>query len=104
MSHFSYRGDNMMYIATYDIPQEYPKIRRKISLILKNWGLFHLQYSVFIGDLSRNHAESIALQIDALVRDIPADVRMYQICDRCLSKAIIISDNPIIDDPQAVVF
>jgi len=94
----------MMYLVTYDIPQEYPKIRRKITLILKNWGLTHLQYSVFMGELSRNNAESIALQIQALVRNISSDIRMFPICQSCLAKAIIISQNPIVSNPSAVIF
>jgi CRISPR-associated endonuclease Cas2 len=94
----------MIYLVTYDVPKEYPKIRTKIARILKNWGLTHLQYSVFIGPLSRNHAESIALQVGAVIKNHPADVRMYPICDRCMSKAIIISDNPLIGNQKAVVF
>ena len=94
----------MLYLITYDVPEEYPKLRRKISLILKNWGLQRIQYSVFIGDISRNFAETIALQINEVIKNEPADVRIFPICQKCLEKAIIIANNNLYEKEKTVVF
>ena len=84
-----------MYIIVYDIPQEYPHIRQKISQILKDGGLERIEYSVFKGYISRNEAETIAMVLERIIGRAPADVRLYAVCENCQHKSITVKENPI---------
>lgn len=83
----------MIYLVTYDVPQEYNPIRTRIAQVLKNWGLDRLQYSVFVGELTRNEAETVALRIKDILGITPADVRMVPICKNCLDTILVVSEN-----------
>lgn len=84
----------MRYIVLYDVPQEFNPIRTRLARVLKNWGLERLQYSVFIGNLTRNEAETISLELKDLLHEIPADVRIIPICKNCTDTMLIVSENP----------
>ncbi|MHA1252565.1 MAG: CRISPR-associated endonuclease Cas2 [Candidatus Helarchaeota archaeon] len=94
----------MLYLVTYDVPQEYPKLRNRIVNILKGWGLIRIQYSVFIGNLTKNNAEAVALQITSVAKGLPMDVRIFRICKNCIENSIIVSENPLIEKYDSVVF
>jgi len=90
----------MQFLVTYDIPQEYNNIRTRVARILKSWGLERIQYSVFMGDLTRNEAETVALYIKDTLKEIPADIRMIPICKNCLREIIIVSENLLSDSSE----
>ncbi|MHA1375517.1 MAG: CRISPR-associated endonuclease Cas2 [Promethearchaeota archaeon] len=80
----------MRYIVIYDIPVDFDKIRTKISDILLNYCMLRLNYSVFFGELSTNHAEEIALKLEKVMKKVPGDVRIIPICNSCCRKAIVV--------------
>ncbi|MHA1660735.1 MAG: CRISPR-associated endonuclease Cas2 [Promethearchaeota archaeon] len=80
----------MRFIIIYDIPVEFDPFRTKISNLLLSYNLLRLNYSVFFGQLTFNLAEEIALRLEKLLKDIPGDVRIIPICEKCLSKVITI--------------
>lgn len=88
----------MLYIVTYDVPQEFNPVRTRVARILKNWGLERLQYSVFIGELTRNEAETIAMQIKDVLHALPADIRMIPICKNCRDQILVVSEKPCTED------
>ncbi len=53
----------------YDITSD--RIRNKIADTCLNYGLDRTQYSVFVGDLSRNHQEELMLKCTRLLGDEP---------------------------------
>jgi len=87
----------MLYLVSYDIPQEFNPIRTRVARILKNWGLERLQYSVFIGYLTRNEAETISMEIKEILHGAPADIRIIPICKNCQKATLIVSVNPYLE-------
>jgi len=76
-------------IVTYDVPDD--RLRGKIAALLFAYGLRRLQKSVFIGELSRNRTEMLALELEDLIASQPADVRIFPLCERCLAGHIVVS-------------
>ncbi|MHA1280092.1 MAG: CRISPR-associated endonuclease Cas2 [Candidatus Helarchaeota archaeon] len=93
----------MFYLVTYDIPQEYPKIRARVASILLNYGLERLQYSVFIGRLTGNQAETVSMRLSAVVEPIEADVRMFPICENCLRKLVTVKSRKTLEPVEVLI-
>ncbi|MGV9172820.1 MAG: CRISPR-associated endonuclease Cas2 [Promethearchaeia archaeon] len=80
----------MRYIIIYDIPIEFDNIRTQISDMLLSYNLVRLQYSVFFGRLSKSLVEEVELRLKKRMKDVPGDVRIIPVCNKCHSKAITI--------------
>ncbi|HEY0089394.1 MAG TPA: CRISPR-associated endonuclease Cas2 [Candidatus Lokiarchaeia archaeon] len=78
------------YIIIYDIPVEFDPIRTKISDILLSCGLIRLNFSVFFGELTKNRAEELALRLEKLMKNVPGDVRLIPICQKCHENVITV--------------
>ncbi|MHA1784920.1 MAG: CRISPR-associated endonuclease Cas2 [Candidatus Helarchaeota archaeon] len=83
----------MKLLAIYDVPQEHDDKRLKIAQILKNHGLKRIEYSVFFGNTTIDLMETLAMRLYNVVKNTPADVRLFPICKNCLDKAIIVKQN-----------
>lgn len=92
------------YLVTYDIPEEFNPIRTRIIAVLKNYGLDRLQYSVFIGRLTPNQAETVRLHLDEVIGAIDADVRMFPICEKCIAKLITVRSRKSLEEQEVIVF
>ena len=55
----------MLVWVVYDIVEN--RIRKKVSDSCKNYGLYRVQKSVFLGDLNSNQRDSLALECEELV-------------------------------------
>ena len=65
----------------YDIVND--KVRKKVSDSCKDYGLYRVQKSVFLGDLNSNQRDSLALECEELV-DIDTDsVYIFPMDDKC---------------------
>jgi CRISPR-associated protein Cas2 len=93
----------MLYLVTYDVPEQYNPIRTRIAAVLKNYGLERLQFSVFIGELTPNQAETVSLHINDILGRIEADVRMFPICERCYQKLITIRSRRSLEPEEVIV-
>jgi len=93
----------MLYVVTYDIPQEYNPLRTRIVAVLKNYGLERLQYSVFIGRLTPNQVETVSMHLADIVAPIEADVRIFQVCDRCFDKLITVKSRKALEEEEEVI-
>ena len=58
----------------YDIESD--RKRTKIAETCKDYGLDRIQYSAFVGQLSRNYAEELMLEIDAILDSERGDVQL----------------------------
>ena len=76
----------LLYVVTYDVPATDNATREKLAHALKAAGLVRIQYSVFMGFLSRNEAEAVALKAQAILGSIDADVRVVPVCKHCQAK------------------
>ena len=78
----------MLYWLIYDISEN--KVRSKIASKCKNYGLFRVQKSSFIGNLSKNKAEMLVLEIKELGLKPEDCVFMIPACKSCFSAREII--------------
>lgn len=67
-------------ILVYDIVED--KARAKVADACLDYGLDRIQYSVFAGQLSRNHQEELMLCLDDLLVDCHANVQLIPISER----------------------
>lgn len=67
-------------ILMYDIVED--KVRAKVADACLDYGLDRVQYSVFVGKLSRNHQEELMLCIDDLMLETCGNVKLIPISER----------------------
>lgn len=72
----------MKTFVSYDIVED--KVRRKIFEACKDYGLAHVQYSLFFGDLTRNRREELFQCIRRILGRKEGKVLMCPICDKDL--------------------
>jgi CRISPR-associated protein Cas2 len=88
-------------IVTYDVPDD--RLRAKIAARLFGYGLRRLQKSVFIGEMSRNKAEMLALELEDLVGGEPADIRIFPVCERCIESHIVVCELHDIEEKEVIL-
>ena len=81
----------MLCLVMYDIPQT--KVRVKVADICLDYGLQRVQFSAFMGDLSRNRQEELMLKIRRRVGRADANVRLFALGERetRLQKEVIVN-------------
>lgn len=78
----------MLYAVLYDITKN--RIRNKIIMKCKNYGLVRIQKSIFMGDLTKNKAEMLALEIKNLALQDTDKVFIFPSCNSCFDEKQII--------------
>jgi CRISPR-associated protein Cas2 len=71
----------MRYLIIYDITDD--NLRLRVSEVLKDYGLAHIQYSAFIGELRRDRLNSLITDLARLIGNAVENVQIYPICDLC---------------------
>jgi CRISPR-associated protein Cas2 len=79
----------MLVWTIYDITDD--KIRSRVAKICKNYGLFRVQKSAFLGDLNRNESDSLALECEALIEESDS-VYVFPMCEDCFDKIKLIGE------------
>lgn len=74
----------MLYWLIYDISSN--SVRGKIASFCKNYGMFRVQKSSFMGDLSKNKMEMLALEIKSLDLGEEDCVFIIPSCKSCFSE------------------
>ncbi|NLH22073.1 MAG: CRISPR-associated endonuclease Cas2 [Methanothrix sp.] len=77
----------MLVWVIYDISDN--RIRSFVAKLCKNYGLFRVQKSAFLGDLNRNESDSLALECEAAI-DESDSVYVFPMCDDCFEKIRLI--------------
>ncbi|MEW6063024.1 MAG: CRISPR-associated endonuclease Cas2 [Nanoarchaeota archaeon] len=97
-------GDKMLYWLIYDISND--KIRSRIASKCKNYGLFRVQKSSFIGNLSKNKAEMLILEIKGLELKPEDCIFLIPACKSCFSEREIIGklDEERLKDKRFIIF
>ena len=79
----------MLVWVIYDISEN--KLRSRVARICKNYGLFRVQKSAFLGDLNRNESDSLSLECEAVIE--PSDsVYVFPMCEDCFGKIKLIGE------------
>lgn len=55
-----------------------------------SYNLIRLNFSVFFGELTKNHAEEIALKLNKILKKVPGDVRLIPVCKTCHENVITV--------------
>lgn len=79
----------MLIWVIYDISEN--RIRSHVVNICKNYGLFRVQKSAFLGDLNRNEADSLVLECENTIDDSDS-VYIFPMCEDCHSKIRLIGE------------
>lgn len=75
----------MKTLVIYDIEDD--KIRTKIFEACKDYGLTHVQYSAFFGDLNHNRREELIQRIRKTLGRKRGKISFFPICDKDLRLA-----------------
>jgi CRISPR-associated protein Cas2 len=67
-------------ILVYDVPDD--RLRTKIAAICLDYGLHRIQYSTFMGPMSRNRQEEVFQQIARRVGKREANVQLFALCEK----------------------
>ena len=77
----------------YDVPDQYDSVRIKIVQQLKNYGLERYQYSVFVGDLTKEAMENLAVDLKKIKNIKKCDVSIGTICQHVSKSLIVVSQS-----------
>jgi len=89
-------------VVVYDIVNN--KRRRKVSEALEAYGK-RVNRSVFECILKdRKRRDSLENKLQELIDKSVDSIRLYVVCDKCLSKSSVIGDEPMPFDGEAVYF
>lgn len=76
-------------ILVYDVVED--SARTRIADACLDYGLDRIQYSVFVGLLSRNHQEELMLCIDEILCDCHANVKLIPIHEKDWQRMLEVS-------------
>jgi len=70
----------MQTILVYDVPGD--GLRTRIAAIRLDYGLHRIQYSTFMGPMSRNRQEEVFQKISRRVGKREANVQLFTLCEK----------------------
>lgn len=73
----------MTTLVLYDIPAD--SVRRRITQVLKDYGLKRVQFSAFFGRLSSNRQQEMMLALTKLLEHEEGNIQIYPISDKDLA-------------------
>jgi CRISPR-associated protein Cas2 len=79
----------MLVWVIYDISEN--RIRSRVAKICKNYGLFRVQKSAFLGEMNRTEADSLALECEAEIEESDS-VYVFPMCEDCFGKIKLIGE------------
>ncbi len=78
----------MIYWVIYDISND--RTRSRVASKCKNYGLDRIQKSAFIGNLSKNKAEMLAIEVREFVHEETDCVFIMPSCKECFTSKEIV--------------
>ena len=79
----------MQTLLIYDIPDD--RARTRIADVCLDYGLHRIQYSAFLGELSRTHQEELLLKIKQKLGRKPGNVQLFPLDEQTWAKRQVIS-------------
>jgi len=77
-------------LVAYDVERD--RIRRRVFEACKDYGLIPVQYSTFVGRLTRNRREELAGRIEEALDGTPGNVLLMPVCEADFKKLIRIGE------------
>lgn len=78
-------------LLIYDIPDD--SVRAKVADICLDYGLDRVQYSAFIGQLSKTHQEELMLKCRKRLGRRPGKIHLIPVCERDWSERLEIEQD-----------
>jgi CRISPR-associated protein Cas2 len=72
-------GETLTYVF-YDIEED--KIRNRVSSVCKNYGLERIQFSGFIGYLSKNKREELSIKLRDVLEESNGKILIQPVCEK----------------------
>jgi len=94
----------MLVWVIYDITED--KLRNKVAKTCKNYGLYRVQKSAFLGDLNKNQADSMALECEDIIATEDS-LYVFPMCDDCFKKIKLLGkafDKDLVSDEVITKF
>jgi CRISPR-associated protein Cas2 len=66
-------------LVVYDIVED--RVRARVADTCLDYGLQRIQYSAFLGDLSRNHQDELLQRLRRHLGRTPGHVALFPLCD-----------------------
>ncbi|AKB77335.1 CRISPR-associated protein Cas2 [Methanosarcina horonobensis HB-1 = JCM 15518] len=95
----------MLVWVIYDITEN--RIRQKVSDCCKNYGLYRVQKSVFLGDLNSNDRDSLALECEELIDTEHDSVYIFPMDEQSFKKVQLLGqafDKELVSDEVITKF
>lgn len=99
------KGENMLVWVIYDITGN--SLRKKVSDTCKNYGLYRVQKSVFLGDLNANQRDSLAVECEDIIDPDVDSVYVFPMDDESFRKVKLIGqafDKELVSDEILTTF
>ncbi len=77
-------------MVLYDVPDD--SLRYKVSEACKDYGLERIQYSAFLGHLTRNRKEELAQRLKREVKKKDATVHLFSLQKEQVEAALLIQN------------
>ena len=82
----------MQTLLIYDVPDD--RARTKIADVCLDYGLQRIQYSAFMGDLSRTHQEELLLRIKKKLGRKPGNIQLFPLDEQTWARRKVIDQRP----------
>ena len=69
----------MHCLLVYDISDD--RLRSRVADICLDYGMSRIQYSAFLGDLSRNHQQELLMKVRRRLGKAEARVALFPVCE-----------------------
>ena len=69
----------MRCLLVYDISDD--RLRARVADACLDYGLSRIQYSAFLGDLSRNHQQELLMKVRRRLGKAEARVALFPVCE-----------------------
>jgi CRISPR-associated protein Cas2 len=91
----------MICLLVYDITHD--GTRSKVSDACLDYGLKRIQFSAFLGDLSRTHQEELFRKVRKQLGRKPGKIQLFPMCERDLRQRLEVIQEPKERKPGAKV-
>jgi CRISPR-associated protein Cas2 len=95
----------MMTWVVYDISND--RVRGRVAKMCKEYGLYRVQKSAFLGDLNKNETDELLLRCKDIVDGEDDSVYVFPMCDDDYRKVRIIGkafDKEVVSDDVKALF
>ncbi|KAA0225666.1 CRISPR-associated endonuclease Cas2 [Fimbriimonadia bacterium ATM] len=82
----------MTWLVVYDIEDD--RVRTKVADYCLDKGLERIQYSCFLGEMSRTLARELASKCKRKLGDKPGKIRLVPVCEKDLASQVRIENVP----------